>query len=274
MTWIKVDDQMPDHPKVAGLTDAAFRLHVTGLCYSGRYLTDGAIPSTVVARSGVRNPERAAAELVSFGVWNATETGFEIDGYLDHQRSRAEAEAIAEKRALAGKKGGKASAKAKQVAKQTASNPPSKAQAEVDTEVDTERENTSTPAGVDTVDPEVLSLCNHLADRIEGNGSKRPTIGARWLTAARLMIEVDGRDPVKAHRLIDWCQDDEFERGNVLSMSKFRARYDSLRLKANRSMAAARPRESAAMSKGRRAVEAAQRVSASDALALMVGEAS
>lgn len=102
-------------------------------------------------------------------------------------------------------------------------------------------------------------LCLHLAQRIEANGSNPPQVTQRWLSAARLMIERDGRDPVKAHRLIDWCQDDEFEQAVILSMPKFRARYDSLRLKANRSVKAARPKESAAMSKGRRAAAAAAR---------------
>src|SRR5262249_55122202 len=39
---------------------------------------------------------------------------------------------------------------------------------------------------------DVGRLCEHLADRIEANGSKRPVIGKRWHDAARLMLDLDG----------------------------------------------------------------------------------
>lgn len=126
---------------------------------------------------------------------------------------------------------------------------------------ETEETTDLTPATADAVAwhqrPDVVSLCDHLADRIAENGSKRPKVNTGWLIAAKRMIDIDKRDPEKAHRLIDWCQDDEFEQTVVLSMPKFRSRYDSLRLKANRSVRSGRPKESAAMSKGRRAAEAA-----------------
>lgn len=40
MSWFHLDDNFPDHRKVAGLSDAAFRLHVAGLAYCSRGLTD------------------------------------------------------------------------------------------------------------------------------------------------------------------------------------------------------------------------------------------
>lgn len=83
--------------------------------------------------------------------------------------------------------------------------------------------------------PELLALCEHLADRIEANGSRRPRIGQRWLTAARLLVDVDGRSPGQVHAAIDWCQNDDFWRANVMSMPKLREKYDQLRLAASRS---------------------------------------
>lgn len=80
---------------------------------------------------------------------------------------------------------------------------------------------------------DVDELCDRLADLIEANGSKRPTITKAWRDAARLLIDKDGRDHLKALRLIEWCQADEFWRSNVLSMPTFREKYDQLRLKAN-----------------------------------------
>lgn len=79
---------------------------------------------------------------------------------------------------------------------------------------------------------DVDRLCEHLADRIEQNGSNRPNIGKRWRDAARLMLDRDGREEAAIHRAIDWCQGDEFWRTNILSMPKLREKYEQLRLKA------------------------------------------
>ena len=58
MTWVKVDDALPEHPKVARLSDAAFRVHISALCYSARNLTDGKLE---VAGSVRRAKAEAAA---------------------------------------------------------------------------------------------------------------------------------------------------------------------------------------------------------------------
>lgn len=87
----------------------------------------------------------------------------------------------------------------------------------------------------DDARPELLALCEHLADRIEANGSRRPRIGKRWLTAARLLLDTDGRSPDQVRAAIDWSQTDQFWRSNILSMPKLREKYDQLRLAAQRS---------------------------------------
>jgi hypothetical protein len=81
---------------------------------------------------------------------------------------------------------------------------------------------------------DVERLCAHLADRVEGNGSRRPAVGKAWRDAARLMLDRDGRGEDQVHRAIDWCQDHEFWRSNVRSMPKLREQYDQLRLQAQR----------------------------------------
>lgn len=80
--------------------------------------------------------------------------------------------------------------------------------------------------------PDVEQLCEHLAHRVAGNGCKRPTITKRWRDEARRMLDRDGRPLDEALRLIDWCQADQFWRSNVLSLPKFREKYDQLRLRA------------------------------------------
>lgn len=89
--------------------------------------------------------------------------------------------------------------------------------------------------------PDVERLCNHLADRIEANGSVRPTIGKKWFDAARLLIDTDGRTEEQIHKAIDWCQNDEFWRGNILSMPKLRQQYERLRLRAMQANGRASP---------------------------------
>ena len=77
-------------------------------------------------------------------------------------------------------------------------------------------------------------LCELLADLIEANGSKRPTITASWRTEAERMLRLDGRDPGKVERCIRWSQTDSFWRANILSMPKLRSKYGQLRLAAKR----------------------------------------
>ena len=82
---------------------------------------------------------------------------------------------------------------------------------------------------------DVDKVCGYLADRIHGNGSKRPVITQAWRDAGRRLIDRDGRSVEQIIRAIDWCQDDDFWRSNILSMPKLREKYDQLRLAAQRS---------------------------------------
>lgn len=81
---------------------------------------------------------------------------------------------------------------------------------------------------------DVERICDHLADRIEANGSKRPNITPRWRTAARLLLDADHRTEQQVIAAIDWSQADDFWRANILSMPKLRDKYDQLRLAAQR----------------------------------------
>ncbi|NEA21574.1 hypothetical protein [Actinomadura bangladeshensis] len=89
--------------------------------------------------------------------------------------------------------------------------------------------------------PDVERLCAHLADRVAANGSKRPQITKKWRTAARLMLDRDGRTEEQIRGAIDWSQNHEFWRGNVMSMPKLREQYDRMRLQAESARARATP---------------------------------
>lgn len=94
--------------------------------------------------------------------------------------------------------------------------------------------------------PEIEHLCVLLADLIEGNGAKRPTITKAWRDACRLLLDKDlaGRFPSPVHEVegaINWSQQDEFWRANVLSMPTLRKQFDRLRLAAQRNGGQRRP---------------------------------
>lgn len=82
--------------------------------------------------------------------------------------------------------------------------------------------------------PDVQRVCDALADAIEANGSKRPTVGKRWLTEARLMLDKDGRTEAEVLGAIRWAHADPFWRAIILSMPTLREKFDQMRLQAER----------------------------------------
>jgi len=93
MPYATFDDNFADHPKVAGLSDTAFRLHVAGILYCNRYLTDGLIAADEVPRLVRRYKRTSLVELVERGIWTSVLDGaYAIHDYLDWNDSRAQVE--------------------------------------------------------------------------------------------------------------------------------------------------------------------------------------
>ena len=80
---------------------------------------------------------------------------------------------------------------------------------------------------------DVLDLCDALSEALTHNGVKH-TIGKRWHTAARLILDADGRPFDEVIEVIDYATTDDFWRPNILSMTKLREKYDTLRLQMQR----------------------------------------
>lgn len=107
-TYITLHDGMPENRKIEALSDRAFRVLIDLWCWCSRTLSDGTVPEAVwlkrtnaKARDELLNgPHGPLAELIDDGVY--------MHDYLEHQRSRAEVEALKEKRREAGRKGGRA----------------------------------------------------------------------------------------------------------------------------------------------------------------------
>lgn len=122
MTWIKIDDAFPDHPKVHRLGTVApegMALYIAGLCYAGKHLTDGVLPRIVVPRLvlGLKRPYSVADRLVAVGLWDRLDDEqYEIHDYLRYQPSRAKVGEMVAQRQAAGHNGGVASGEARREA--------------------------------------------------------------------------------------------------------------------------------------------------------------
>jgi hypothetical protein len=97
MTWIKLNDNVCRHPKIAGLTDRGFRVWIQALCYASEFLTDGVLPPVFLDKVSTK----VRAELFSAGLWFINSRGgVSIHDYLEHQSSKGE---VAEERARSAK---------------------------------------------------------------------------------------------------------------------------------------------------------------------------
>lgn len=106
MTWVKIDDAMPDHPKMVAAGPCGFALHVAAVCYANRTRSDGVVPE-IIARKllSLYHPNRVIRRLVEVGAWEPIEDGYRIVNYARYQRSSEEIEQVTERRRQAGIKG-------------------------------------------------------------------------------------------------------------------------------------------------------------------------
>ncbi|SIJ77661.1 Uncharacterised protein [Mycobacteroides abscessus subsp. bolletii] len=84
MTWTKLSDDYGDD--CWRLSDAAFRTHTEGLCWSNRKLLDLVIPKSDVQRFA-KHPA-AVRELVTEGYWRERSDDYVIEHHAQYQRPR------------------------------------------------------------------------------------------------------------------------------------------------------------------------------------------
>lgn len=85
MSWVRIDDAMPDSLKIAPLSDAAFRAYVTSICYCARSLSDGFVPAKK-AKEFASKP-KVVKELVP-ALWEPVEDGYQVHDYLHYNPTR------------------------------------------------------------------------------------------------------------------------------------------------------------------------------------------
>lgn len=95
MSWAKIDDNFPQHPKATKAGDLACWLWVAGLCYAKRNFTDGFIPLSAVPLLTSRGTVALAEKLVRVGLWEhakdaAGDAGYQIHDYAEENLTRAE----------------------------------------------------------------------------------------------------------------------------------------------------------------------------------------
>jgi hypothetical protein len=86
MPWVRLDDRFPSHRKVRLLSDAAFRLYVSAVCWSAESLTDGVIKTAELRLvADVRAARKRAEELVNCGLWEEVSgVGWRIHDYHEY----------------------------------------------------------------------------------------------------------------------------------------------------------------------------------------------
>ena len=252
MTWFRIDDKFGEHPKVRRLAkDRVAAVGLWTLCgiWCADNTSDGFIPTEVVRRHDPRL--RLAKRLVEVGLWHEStsqdEVGFEFHQWSEHQPTRAEVELRRKKTAAkvaawrAKKAGQKAATPDEYQDRDEVCNPVT---TEVTNQVSNpapdptrpvkeEKKTTSSSTSAEPTRDDVEQLCQRLHNRVTANGAKA-TITKKWRDEARRLLDRDGRELPKALNLIDWATSNTFWAPNILSMPKFREKYDQLQMQAIR----------------------------------------
>jgi hypothetical protein len=97
--WLKLSVDLPDHPKVAELSDRAFRALIASWCYAARFETDGYLPHQ--AQRAVGMTAKLAGELEAAGLLHRNGSGWHVHDWDEHQPT---AEEIARRRVMAAKR--------------------------------------------------------------------------------------------------------------------------------------------------------------------------
>ncbi len=245
--WFKVDDSLATHPKVLEVGNAAMGLWVRAGAWCAQQLTDGFVSAAAAAMLGT--PAEAEA-LAAAGLWARVEGGFEFHQWEERQPSRADAEQRREADRVR-KERWRAAKAAKRETSQRDDNVTGAGQHAGPTRLEdvTETPASALPVPVPVPVPtsksssenddasraDVEHLLDLLDEELTKNGVKKlPARNKKNRDAIRLMLD---RDEIPADQIagaIRWCQADEFWRGNILSASKLREKYETLRQQAAR----------------------------------------
>ncbi|MCG7284982.1 hypothetical protein MHY85_03215 [Cellulomonas sp. ACRRI] len=239
-------------PRLRGAGANAELLFIRALAHARVHKTDGAVTEFDLRSvgAGLRRPREAAQALVREGLWITTHDGWQIRSWekwngLNTQATGAQS------------RGGTTAAHNRwhrdrgefdpdcPLCADVSSHVSASSSGWVEGEEEEEREGekeeehssevadaTSRPDVDDDPRPEVLDLLDFLDERVQENGFKKPARTKANRSAARLLLDRDGRTVDQVRSAITWATDHEFWRLNIRSMSKLRQQYDRLQAQA------------------------------------------
>lgn len=247
MTWFKVDDKLWGHPKWLSTPIRSRGLWVTAGSWCAYQEQDGNVPRHVLATLGAT--PRDASALVAAGLWDITDTGWQFHDWAEFQPDSASQKAKREAESQGGELGNHVRWHVKrrirvdscefcQASGQSSGpdrvpdSPPNPPVPSRPVPIEEPLVGTADAAADEQTRDDVERICELMADRVQANTGKRPNIVKAWRDAARLLIDRDGHTEAQILWLIDWATKDEFWRANILSLPKFREKFEQLRLKA------------------------------------------
>jgi hypothetical protein len=218
--WSKVSDDFYDHPKTMCCSLAAVGLWTCCMSYAARHKTNGKIPRNFALS---RATQTEIDELVSAGLWEETDGGWQFHDWSDYQPTTYEQRKYNtgkdEKKVLAGSKGGKRAASKSTAKTQQIDSP----------EPEPEPINNYPSADADASPrTDVKEIIDYLDDAIRESGQKLPGRTKKNLEAARLLLDKDHRTVQQVKNCVDFTFQDEFWRTNIRSMSKLREKWVQL----------------------------------------------
>jgi hypothetical protein len=113
MSWIKLDDNWMDHPKIILAGRDARDMWLASITWCAKHLTDGYFPKNllpqlaVMAGIDVANCYTFATRLLDVCLWDASGDNYMVHDYLDYNPTKEQAQATREARKEAGSRGGK-----------------------------------------------------------------------------------------------------------------------------------------------------------------------
>ena len=93
MTWLRKDDKFPEHRKIRRLSDGAYRLHDTALCYAAKDESDGLITIEDLdeMQHGAKLRKHIPA-LIAAALWEEVDGGWLIHDFLNYNPSHEQQE--------------------------------------------------------------------------------------------------------------------------------------------------------------------------------------
>lgn len=232
--FAKLELDYADHPKIASLSDAAFRLHVEMILYARKYETDGIIKNPVANRMGLRWDTDVLTELQNNdenapSLQKLENGDFYIHGFTEVQETKSEIMARRAKNAENGKLGGRPR-KTQSVTEPVAQSG-TQMKAETETETETDIKDKAKVADA-PVRPEILDLLDHLDNCIQANGARKPNRTKKNTDAMRLLVDNDKHTIEEVRGAIDWATNNSFWKSHILNAKKLRDKFDTMRLQA------------------------------------------